>query len=97
MVTLGAIRYLFLRGERLAPLREIVIPLAGVVVVVYVLYRSVFPIPSGAAEYFPIVAGAWIVIGIVAVLVNPKLASTIGGRLSQDEGLVADPTSDTVA
>jgi amino acid transporter len=91
MVTLGAIRYLFLRGERVAPLREIVIPLAGVVGVVYVLYRSIFPIPSGPAEYFPIVAGAWIVIGIIAVFANPRLARTIGNRLSHDEGIAPGP------
>jgi amino acid transporter len=97
MVTLGAIRFLFFNGKRLAPLRELVIPLAGVVVVVYVLYRSVFPIPSGPAEYFPIVAGAWILIGIVAVLANPKLARMVGDRLSHDEGIMAEPNADAVA
>lgn len=96
MVTIGAIRFLFFGRRRLAPLREIVIPLAGVVVVVYVLYRSIFPIPSGPAEYFPIVAGAWILIGIIAVLLHPNLARTVGSKLSHDEGIVSDPAADVL-
>ncbi len=94
MVTIGAIRFLFMGKERLAPLREIVIPIAAVVVVVYVLYRSIFPIPSGPAGYFPYIAGGWILIGVVAVLLNPELARRVGRRLSQDEGIAPDADGD---
>jgi amino acid transporter len=97
MVTVGTIRFLFFGAKRLAPIREIIIPLAGIAVVVYTMYRSIFPVPSGPAEYYPYIAGGWIVIAILAVLVNPGMARRIGSRLARDEGIVDVPADGAAA
>jgi amino acid transporter len=88
MVTFGTMRFLFFSEKRLAPLYELAVPIAAVIVVCYTLYRSIFPVPEGAARYFPYVAGAWILIAVVVVFAAPGLARGVGERLSRDEGIV---------
>jgi amino acid transporter len=66
---------------------EVVIPVAALVVLGYTLYRNVIPYPTeGAAQWFPVVAGGWIALSVVAVLAAPGAAARLGRRLAEDEG-----------
>jgi hypothetical protein len=72
---------------------EVVIPVAGIFTVGYTFYRNVVPYPTGPNFWLPIVTGSWILIGLGAVVVSPKLARRIGSRLTEDEGLAVLTTS----
>jgi len=52
--------------------------------------------PAGSAAWLPAISGAWLLVGLAAVVISPGLARRIGTRLSSDEGLVGDggPRSD---
>ncbi len=66
---------------------EVVIPVAALVVLGYTLYRNVIPYPtSGAAQWFPVVAGGWIALSALAVFVAPGATARLGQRLAADEG-----------
>lgn len=90
LVTIGSIRFLFFDGEARRPRWELVIPVAGTAVIAYVLYRNLWPVPAGTGKYFPYVAAAWIVVGIVGVFAMPRLAERFGARLAADM-LPAEP------
>ena len=94
LVTVGAAVFLFLRpavrGEpRPLPLAEVILPIAGIVVIVYTLYRNVWPFPVGALRWEPIIAGIWLLIGVVAVVVAPSFSRRLGENLLTDEGMEA--------
>ena len=87
LTTIGAIRLVFVQHKIQVPQWEIVIPLAALVVLGYTLYRNVIPYPeSGPAQWFPVIAGGWIVLAVIAVLVAPGAAKRLGERLAADEG-----------
>jgi amino acid transporter len=92
LVTIGALVFLFLRPRLRSeatpvPLAEVIVPIAGIVVLGYTIYRSVWPFPVGAARWEPIVAGIWLVIGIVGVIVAPAFSRRLGENLMTDEGV----------
>ena len=66
---------------------EIVIPVLGIIVLGYTLFRNVWPLPHGAAWWGPSVAIAWFVIGIVLVLAGQPRRSSAGEMLIQADGL----------
>jgi amino acid transporter len=86
MTVIGAGRLLFL-GVMKVRRYEYLAPFAAVAVVGYTFYRNVVPYPTGAAAWLPIVSAAWLVLGVGAVVVSPRLARRIGTRLTTDEGL----------
>ncbi len=87
LTTIGAIRLVFVQHKIQVPQWEIVIPLAALVLLGYTLYRNVFPYPdSGPARWFPVVAGGWILLSVVAVIAAPATARRLGERLAADEG-----------
>jgi amino acid transporter len=91
LTTIGAIRLVFVQHKIQVPQWEIVIPLAALVVLGYTLYRNVIPYPeSGPAQWFPVIAGGWIVLAVIAVLVAPGAARRLGERLAADEGFRTD-------
>ena len=61
---IGAIVFLYLRGERQAPMLEIVIPLIALAIIVYVLYQNTL---ADSLEYpytvFPLIVAGWLVLG----------------------------------
>ncbi|HET6870867.1 MAG TPA: APC family permease [Solirubrobacteraceae bacterium] len=81
----GAIRYLFIAARR-APLWEIVIPLLGIVFVVYTIYRNVHGVPF-PYDRFPFWVAGWLVVGLAFIVLAPKLARRIGEALTRDAGL----------
>ncbi|WP_236794772.1 APC family permease [Amycolatopsis sp. GM8] len=63
---------------------EIAIPIAGIAVVGYVLYRNVWPVPDPPYNTFPYLVAAWLAIGVALVVATPGLAQRIGARLSAE-------------
>lgn len=88
VTNLGAISFLFIRGRR-APVYEIVVPLLAIVFLGYTIYKNVVGV-SFPYDRFPLWVGAWLVVGLLFILVQPGLAKRIGLRLSRDEGV--DPS-----
>ena len=69
----AALRFLFVAARRV-PRWEIVLPLGGIAVAGYTLYRNVWPVPSYPFNIFPYVVAAWLAVAAVAVWVVPGLA-----------------------
>ena len=88
--TLGAIKFLFLSGTKRAPIWEIIIPITGLVVLIYTLYRNVIPFPSsGPSRMYPIVSAIWLAVGVIAVFARPAFTKKLGAQLLADENLSA--------
>ena len=96
LTTIGAIRLVFVQHKIQVPQWEIAIPLAALVLLGYTLYRNVIPYPtSGPAQWFPVVAGGWIVLAVIAVLAAPGAARKLGERLAADEGFRSEQSDRT--
>jgi hypothetical protein len=89
LATIGASVLVFVRRKLPVPMWQIVIPAAGLVVLGYTLYRNVYPYPTGAAFWFPVVSGAWLLAAILAVIVAPGTARRLGVALAAREGIAA--------
>ncbi len=89
LATIGAVRLVFFTGQRTVAWWEIVIPILAMVVLVYTIYRNVLPYPSGAAAWFPVVGGVWILLAVAVVALRPAVARRAGERLTAEEGLAA--------
>lgn len=88
LATIGAVKFLFFSGPKKAASWEIIIPIAGLILLAYTLYRNVIPFPtSGAARAYPIVGAIWLLVGIVGVIARPGLAAKVGDKLTADENL----------
>jgi amino acid transporter len=86
----GAIVFLYFRGERRAPPAEIVIPLIALAIIVYVLYQNTLAdTVQGAYAKFPLVVGAWLLLGLLLAVFVPDLARRIGEGLAREEGMKA--------
>lgn len=96
LATIGAIRLLFFSGRRYVRAWEIVIPVLGLLVLGYTIYRNVLPYPTGAAAWFPVVCGAWILAAVVYVLLRPAMARRAGELLTGQEGLVRPDKEEAV-
>ncbi|MBA3409397.1 MAG: APC family permease [Geodermatophilaceae bacterium] len=91
LTTIGAIRLVFVQKKMSVPAWQVIIPIAALVVLGYTIYRNVIPYPTeGAARWFPIVAGVWLLLAIIVVVAAPGLASRIGANLTSAEGFVPD-------
>jgi amino acid transporter len=90
LATVGAIVLIFVRRRMPVPMWQVVIPIAALVILGYTEYRNVIPYPpSGAAHWFPIVSGGWLVLAVIAVLVAPSTARKLGRALAESEGIAA--------
>jgi amino acid transporter len=92
LVTVGAAWFLFIqpmmaRQPTKARSLELILPVAGIALVIYTLYRNVYPYPKGDDFWLPIVTGIWLVIVIIGVLVAPAFSRQLGQRLVTDEGM----------
>jgi amino acid transporter len=93
VATLGAVKLIYFSGPARRPWAEIIIPTLAVVMLGYVLYRNVWPYPTGAGRWLPVSAAIWILIGLGGVIFAPGVAARIGRRLTEDEGLRPDATA----
>jgi amino acid transporter len=82
MATIGAIRYLFFKGERKAPAWQIVIPILGGAFVCYTIYRNVFIGQTGYLHSTPYIEVAYLVIGLAVVCIAPGLAGRVKAGLA---------------
>ena len=90
LATIGCMMLVFVRRKLPVPMWQIVVPIAALIVLGYTLYRNVIPYPtSGAAEWFPVVSGTWLLVALVAVLVAPGTARKLGVALAAREGIAA--------
>jgi amino acid transporter len=85
VVNVGALRFLFL-GRR-ARVYEAIVPVIALVILVYVIYANVYPVPDFPFNIFPYIVAAWLVLGLGIVLLVPGLARRIGANLAGREGL----------
>ena len=94
LTTIGAVLLLFVQRKMAVPMWQVVIPIAALVVLVYAIYRNVIPYPTeDPPRWFPVVAGAWLLLGLLVVLAAPALARRVGERLTAAEGLSSSDSS----
>jgi amino acid transporter len=90
--TAGAWNYLCVRGPRHgqpAARLDYIVPVLGLIVLGYTLYRNVLPWPSSTSgQVIAILAAIWVAAAIAAIVAVPRHAERIGDRLAHDEGLV---------
>jgi hypothetical protein len=72
------------------PMWQVAIPAAAIIVLGYTLYRNVYPYPAGDGYWYPIVAGGWLAVAVLAVIIAPKRARKLGEALSSREGITAE-------
>jgi len=89
LASIGCTILVFIRHKLEVPAWQIVIPIAGLIVLGYTLYRNVWPYPTGDAAWFPVTAGIWLVAAIVAVVAAPRTARKLGAALAAREGIKA--------
>ena len=94
LATVGCTMLVFVRRKLPVPMWQVVVPIAALVVLGYTLYRNVIPYPTGAAKWFPVVAGGWLVAAIVAVIAAPGTARRLGAALAAREGIAAPGTEE---
>jgi amino acid transporter len=87
LATIGMVRLVFFTGQTSVRRWEIAIPVLGLIVLGYTLFRNVWPLPSGANWWGPSVAIAWFVVGIIGVLLRPGATRRAGELLTKSEGL----------
>jgi hypothetical protein len=61
----------FVRGGRRA---AALLPVAGLLVALYVLYRNVWPAPPSPFDVFPFVVAGWLGLGVALAAVRPPPA-----------------------
>ena len=81
VTNLGALRYLFLGGERRVPLWEIVFPLGGIGFAVYTLYKNLWPVPAYPFDVFPYVVAGWLAVGLAIAFLVPGFAGRVDREL----------------
>jgi len=88
VTNVGALRFLFL--SRRVRAWEAIIPVVALVILVYVIYANVYPVPDFPFNIFPYIVAAWLIVGLGIVLLVPGLARRIGANLAEREGLAVD-------
>jgi amino acid transporter len=76
LTNLAAIRLLLQRSRPW----EALLPVLGIAVAVYVLYRNVWPVPDPPFDVFPYLVAAWLAIGVVWALVADVTPDALLGR-----------------
>ena len=95
LATTGAAKLLFFSGERMVAAWEVIVPFLALVVIGYTLFRNVYPYPTEAAKWYPIIAALWVVVGILVTFVRHAATRRAGERLMAEEGLATGTGSRT--
>jgi amino acid transporter len=83
LATFGCIKLIWI-DKKMPQVRtwEIVIPLAALVMIVYTLWRNVLPYPdSNPAQWFPVVAGGWLLVVVLVTFLVPGFAQRLSRAL----------------
>ena len=86
LATLGAVRLVFVSGDTRVRRWEVALPVLGLALLGYTLYRNVVPWPAGSALWGPGLAIAVTVGAVVAVAARPAAARAAGTRLLAQQG-----------
>jgi amino acid transporter len=87
LATIGMVRLVFFSGQTTVRRWEIAIPVLGIIVLGYTLFRNIWPLPTGIAWWGPSVAIAWFVLGIAWILARPTATRRAGEMLLKADGL----------
>jgi len=87
LATIGMVRLVFFSGDNTIRRWELIIPVLGIIVLGYTLFRNIWPLPTGVAWWGPSVTIAWFVVGIAWVLGRPAATRRAGQLLTRSEGL----------
>jgi hypothetical protein len=63
------------------------VPFLALVVIGYTLFRNVYPYPTDATAWYPIIAALWVILGILVTFVRSAATRRAGERLMTEEGL----------
>ena len=88
VTNVGALRFLFL--SRRVRAWEAIVPVVALVILGYVIYANVYPVPDFPFNIFPYIVAAWLVLGLGIVLLVPGLSRRIGASLAEREGLAIE-------
>lgn len=83
MASVGAIRFI-LNKDSSIPVWEIVFPILALGYLVYVYLIQVVG-QVAPYTYFPWLSGAWCLLGLAIIILNPKLAQNIGQKLTKED------------
>ncbi|MHB1593795.1 MAG: APC family permease [Streptosporangiaceae bacterium] len=89
LATIGMVKLVFFSGENRVRKWEIAIPVLGIIVLAYTLFRNIWPLPTGVAWWGPLTAIAWILIGVIGAAARPGATRRAGQALTRAEGLSA--------
>jgi amino acid transporter len=78
-----------LSGERQVAAWEVVVPFLALVVIDYTLLRNVYPYPTDAGAWYPIIAALWVIVGVLLTFVRSAATRRAGEKLMAEEGLAA--------
>ncbi len=78
--------------EEFSVLTHLLVPLASSLLLIFVGYKTLFPLPTGTNAYAPIVALSWLAFGGVLVVVLTRR-----GRLDEHHQVLAAETAEDVA
>ena len=77
LATLGMGRMVFVQGNRTVPRWQVVIPIAGLLLLVVTLLSNVIPFPTGVDLWSPCLAAAWVVVALVVMARMKEVPPTI--------------------
>src|SRR5439155_1623398 len=64
---------------------EALVSLVGIAVAGYVLYHNVYPVPPSPFDLFPYLVGAWLLLGVLAILLVPGLRDRVASGITAAE------------
>ncbi len=82
MAVVGAIYFLFFKGEPKAPRWQLAIPALGGAFVCYTIYRNVFIGQHGTYAHLPYIEVAYLIVGFVVVSAAPGLVGRVRAGLA---------------
>ena len=94
LASVGCIMLVFVRHKLPVPMWQIIVPIAGLVVLGYTLYRNVWPWPAGAAAWIPLTSGIWLAVAVIVVIFAAGTARKLGAALAAREGIRAPGTEE---